>query len=435
MRFSLALLAIRLSLAAPAPQQSPPVPAGDGKNYIVTLKPGNSVEGVSFDIVNPLYTYNFEKFQGIVAPLTADEAAKISADPRVASVHLGGEVEDPFVGIPLVVPESKENREFRESVSSQVSSGEIGLAPIVQVDAPWGLARISSRETGGTDYTYDSSGGEGTCTYIVDSGIQASHEDFGGRATLLADISPEPGSGGVDTQGHGTHCAGTTGGTVYGVAKETRIFGIKFCYELGCPGASLPAGIQEAINHYQANRDSLCRNGGVVSLSLGISNYGWEEEYGYNNPEFDAVNAAVEQGYNAGLFIAAAAGNANLSAEYFGPAASPYACTVSASDIQDVRPVWANWGPPVDVFAPGVQVLSTWIGPNNNETAIFDGTSMATPHIAGLAAYLLGITPGLAPGALCERIKSLATKDVVELGDIDRFPTTRDVAYNGLEQE
>ncbi|KAF1815341.1 subtilisin-like protein, partial [Eremomyces bilateralis CBS 781.70] len=90
-----------------------------------------------------------------------------------------------------------------------------------------------------------------------------------------------------------------------------------------------------------------------------------------------------------GLFVAAAAANANLSAEYFSPAASPYSCTVSASDIQDVRPFWANWGPPVDVFAPGAQVLSAWIGPNNDETAIADGTSMATPHVAGLVAYLL----------------------------------------------
>lgn len=207
-------------------------------------------------------------------------------------------IQNLFISEPKVVIESKENKEFRETASAPSTSNE--QVVLIQPNPPWGLARLSSRTTGTTYYTYDSSAGEGTCLYLVDSGIQASHQDFGNRATFLADVTPETDNPAGDAVGHGTHTSGIAGGTVYGVAKRTRIFMIRFCGTRGCYTSTIPAGVQAAIDHYLANRGGLCRKGGVINMSLGVSNYGWEESTGADNPEFVAVNAAVEDAYNAG---------------------------------------------------------------------------------------------------------------------------------------
>ncbi|KAH7049177.1 peptidase S8/S53 domain-containing protein [Macrophomina phaseolina] len=266
-----------------------------------------------------------------------------------------------------------------------------------QPNAPWGLGRISHRAKDSPDYVYDTSGGEGTCAYIIDTGIYTAHPDFGGRATFLENFSGD----GQDTDGngHGTHVAGTVGSATYGVAKKTSLLAVKV---LDASGSGSNTGVLAGIAF--AARDAKereargeCVKGSVGNLSLGGI---------ISTAQMQAVRAAVD----AGLFLAVAAGNSGLPTILFSPANEQSACTVGATDKDDKLASFSNFGLLVDVLAPGVDIKSTW---NDGKTNIISGTSMATPHVAGLGAYLLGLEQRRSPRDLCARIQSLSTKDKV----------------------
>ncbi|KAF2800149.1 serine protease [Melanomma pulvis-pyrius CBS 109.77] len=276
-----------------------------------------------------------------------------------------------------------------------------------EAGAPWGLARISNVDKGTSTYIFDSSAGEGTCSYVIDTGIEVSHPEFEGRAEWLENFTGD----GQDTDGygHGTHVAGTIGSKTYGVAKKTKLYAVKV---LDSSGSGTYAGVIAGINYAandQQTRD--CPKGSVANMSLGG---------GKSQP----VNDAVAAGVAAGLFFGIAAGNSNDDAQFYSPASEPSACTVGATDSQDVRASFSNYGAIVDVFAPGVQVLSTWIGGTTNTIS---GTSMATPHVVGLAAYLLAFE-GIPTSSLCARIVELSQK-----GKITNVPsgTVNLLAFNG----
>lgn len=194
-----------------------------------------------------------------------------------------------------------------------------------------------------------------------------------------------------------THCAGTTGSTTYGVAKRANIIGVKV---LGSDGSGynsdVIAGINWAVSNAQQN-GRISRS--VISMSLGGA---------YDSQS----NNAVAQATQAGMFVAVAAGNDGKDASNYSPASERSACTVGATDINDNRASFSNYGSIVDIFAPGVNIQSTWIG-SSTATNTISGTSMATPHIAGLAAYLLALEGARSPAALCSRIQSLATKNTI----------------------
>ncbi|KAG5964517.1 Cuticle-degrading protease [Claviceps arundinis] len=281
---------------------------------------------------------------------------------------------------------------------------------VQQPGAPWGLGRISHRAKGNSNYRFDSSAGAGTCAYIIDTGIEASHPQFEGRATFLKSfISGQN----TDGNGHGTHCAGTIGSKTYGVAKKTKLYGVKVLNDAGSgPYSAIIAGMDYVA---QDARARACPKGAVASMSLG-------------GAKSTAVNQAAAALVRSGVFLAVAAGNNNLDAGNTSPASEVTACTVGATDINDNRSTFSNYGSVVDIFAPGTNILSTWIG---GTTRSISGTSMATPHIAGLAAYLYTLEGRYSPVALCQRMQSLSTKNVIR-----GVPsgTVNYLAYNGNGQ-
>lgn len=271
---------------------------------------------------------------------------------------------------------------------------------VTETDVPWGLDRVShrARNPGGseTTYTYDDAGaGANTCTYVVDTGIYAQHVEFGGRASNLFDVT---GEGPADGNGHGTHVAGIAGSAAYGVAKRTSLFGVKV---LTSSGSGSTSGVIQGLNFVatDARTRAGCAGGAVANISLGGS---------YSA----ALNGAAAALVSSGVFVAVASGGGGDDASHYSPASEPTVCTVAASDELDRGTTYSNSGPLVDVYAPGSNVLSTWnTGPT--ATKVLSGTSMAAAYVSGLGAYLLALEGPRDGVALCERIKELATKDVL----------------------
>lgn len=294
----------------------------------------------------------------------------------------------------------------RQSGGNGTTNGTL----ISQANAPWGLSRISHNRTGATNYIYDRSAGEDTYIYIIDTGINSKHTEFTGRITLGASFIED--SEGEDDQGHGSHCAGTAAGKTYGVAKKSNLIAVKV---LGADGSGSNSGVLQGIDWaVQHATDNGHIDRAVLSMSLGGT---------YSKTTNDAIREAT----NAGAFITVAAGNEGEDAENSSPASAPSACTVGATNVQDVRADFSNFGESLDIFAPGEDITSAWIGGSSAKNTI-SGTSMATPHIAGLAAYLLALEGPRSPAALCSRIQELALSDVIE--DVGTGSPNL-LAYNG----
>jgi cerevisin len=260
-------------------------------------------------------------------------------------------------------------------------------------NAPWGLARISHRDSlsFGTfnKYLYSADGGEGVDVYVIDTGTNIEHVDFEGRAKWGKTIPS--GDADEDGNGHGTHCSGTVGGKKYGVAKKANIIAIKVLRSNGSGTMSdVVKGVEYAAESHSAKlaaaKDGKHKGfkGSAANMSLG----------GGKSPTLDmAVNAAVD----AGIHFAVAAGNDNADSCNYSPAAAENAVTVGASTLSDERAYFSNYGKCNDIFAPGLNILSTWIG-NKYAHNTISGTSMASPHVAGLLAYLLSLQPAKSSG-------------------------------------
>ncbi|KAJ7578334.1 peptidase S8/S53 domain-containing protein [Mycena floridula] len=265
-----------------------------------------------------------------------------------------------------------------------------------QKGAPWGLARISHRKKlrlgTFTIYDYIPSGGEGVDVYVIDTGINTGHVEFatsyGSRAKWGYTVPKNDVD--EDGNGHGSHCAGTIAGSTYGVAKQANVIAVKVLGSNGSGSMSdVIAGVDWASKQAKAKADAAdaefkatgksAHKGSVANMSLG----------GGKSPALDlAVNKAVDNG----LHFAVAAGNDNKDACNYSPAAAEKAVTVGASTIGDERAYFSNFGKCVDVFGPGMNIRSIYIG-GPNAVATLSGTSMASPHVAGLIAYFLSIYP------------------------------------------
>lgn len=301
----------------------------------------------------------------------------------------------------------------------------------VQKGAPWGLARISHRAplslSSFNQYLHDSDGGAGVTSYVIDTGVFVDHVQFEGRAKWGATI-PQ-GDADVDGNGHGTHCAGTIASKDYGVAKQAEVVAVKVLRSNGSGSMSdVVKGVEFAAKAHQAAVKAGKKGfkGSTANMSLG----------GGKSPALDlAVNAAVK----AGIHFAVAAGNENQDAANTSPASAELAITVGASTISDARAYFSNFGLTVDIFAPGLNIVSTYIG-SDTATATLSGTSMASPHIAGLLAYYVSLQPGadseffvsdkgVSTGQLKKNLVNYATKS--KLTDIPDDGTPNLLAFNG----
>ncbi len=261
----------------------------------------------------------------------------------------------------------------------------------VQSPVTWGLDRIDQRNLPlNNSYTYNFDG-TGVNAYVVDTGIRASHNDFGGRVNL-AFTAINDGNGANDCHGHGTHVAGTVGSNTYGVAKNVELFAVRV---LGCNGSGSNSGVIAGVD-YVANNAVLPA---VANMSLG-------------GGASTALDNAVNNATNQGVLFVVAGGNENQNACNSSPARAASAYTVGATDSSDRRASFSNFGTCLEIFAPGVNITSTW-STSNSATNTINGTSMASPHVAGVAALLLDENPAASPGQLADLLTANATPGVV----------------------
>ncbi len=256
-----------------------------------------------------------------------------------------------------------------------------------QSNPPWGLDRVDQRSVPlSTSYTYVRTGA-GVHVYVIDTGIRPTHTEFAGRATADFD-SIYDGRNGVDCHGHGTHVAGTIGGQNYGVAKDTRLHGIRV---LGCNGIGSVASAVEGIDWVTANHISPA----VANMSMGSS-------------ASLLMDFAVKGSIQAGVTYVVAAGNANTDACQYSPAREPSAITVGATDQTDTKATFSNYGSCVDLSAPGVGIMSAWAW-NDTATLSTSGTSMAAPHVTGTVALYLEQNPDASPAQTTAALMGDAT--------------------------
>ncbi|MBA3757179.1 MAG: S8 family peptidase [Nitrosomonas sp.] len=255
----------------------------------------------------------------------------------------------------------------------------------------WGLDRIDqSLLPLNNAYNY-SNDGTGVNAYVIDTGIYTSHTDFNGRASIGADFVNDGNTN--DCHGHGTHVAGTIGGTTYGVAKNAKLIAVRV---LNCSGSGTVSDVIAGVDWVTAQSIFPA----VANMSLGGS-------------RSTALDTAVSNSISSGITYAIAAGNSSRDACNFSPARVPAAITVGATSQADERPVWSNYGKCLDLFAPGISIQSAWIG-SDTATNTISGTSMATPHVTGIVALLLQGSPSSTPSEVSAELINKSTKNIVK---------------------
>jgi subtilisin family serine protease len=331
--------------------------------------------------VNHLYRH---ALTGFAAELTDEQVDELRRDPRVLAIEQDGYI----------------------YLNSDGTAQEYPT---------WGLDRIDQREPLlDRAYAYHSTG-TGVTAYILDSGIYFSHSDFGGRASLghdfivehypdYADPTQEPGE---DCMGHGTHVAGTVGGTTYGVAKDVALISVRV---FDCNGRTHRSLYMAAVDWITADAQDNDRHPAVVNMSFGFN--------AASDPDHaSATELAILNSIDTGIHFVAAGGNHNADACDFTPARISGVLTAGASAIGDQRASFSNYGACVDLFAPGVSITSAWItdawSGDGSYTRSLNGTSMSAPHVAGVVALYLQEHPQASPSAVFDAIVANSTPNAV----------------------
>jgi len=369
-------------------------------NYIVVFKDvTESLLEEDLQVIQKLsgvnYTHVYRKsIQGFAAVLSQNQLAALRAHPRVKYI-----VEDSMAHI---------------DQDPGCSATEQGF--------DWGLSRVSAKELIKLDggYSYQLPAGQGVTAYIIDTGIYLAHTDFGGRATwgFNANSSWQNSDG----NGHGTHVASTVAGTKYGVARNAMLVAVKVLSDAGSGSfAGVIAGIDYAATQVPQRRPA------TANLSLG----------GGRN---QAVNDAIDRATANGLVVVCAAGNENNDACTRSPAGAPTSITVGATTVEasgeeqvDVRSYFSNYGDCTHLFAPGTEILGAWY---TSPTAFMtiSGTSMASPHVCGIAALHLAKNHNLTPQQVKDLLQGTATPNIIDLNcgtNAVCLRTRNALAYNG----
>ncbi|HEY0734796.1 MAG TPA: S8 family peptidase, partial [Herpetosiphonaceae bacterium] len=344
---------------------------GIPNQYIVVLKDGPSISAGSVAQaagVTPRHVYS-AALNGFAATLSASQLKAIRSNPHVDYVEQDQEM-------------SINATQFMDA------NGD-----------PWGLDRIDQRNLAlSGSYTYYLTGA-GVHAYIIDTGI-AAHTEFGASLSTIGFTAISDGNGLNDCNGHGTHVAGIVGGTTYGVAKDVTLHPVRV---FNCGGSGTTAGVISGVDYVRLNAIKPA----VANMSLG-------------GAASTALNTAVTNLINSGVFTAVAAGQSNSDACSFSPASVPAAYTVAGSMKTDARMSSSNYGPCVDGYAPGYDIKSAWL---SNGTLTLRGTSMATAHVTGCAANFLQHNGNVPPATVTAWITNNATNGVIT-GNPPNTPNT-----------
>ncbi|MGH8883055.1 MAG: S8 family peptidase, partial [Stackebrandtia sp.] len=323
--------------------------------YIVTLESGTKAGSLARSAgVDPTHTYD-AVVDGFAATLTSGQLNALRHNPNVTRIE--------------------ENQQVR--------------ATTTQNNATWGLDRIDQRNLPlSNTYSYNSNASDVTA-YIIDTGIDPDHPDFGNRAQIAYDATLL--GNGLDCNGHGTHVAGTIGGSTYGVAKGVQLRGVRV---LNCAGVGTNADVIEGMDWVRTH----AAKPAVANMSLG----------GGKSATVDSAAASLN---NSGVFLAVAAGNDGEDACNSSPASASGVMTVAASDKNDNAASFTNHGSCVETYAPGVDITSAWLLGGTNTIS---GTSMASPHVAGVGALYKGAKGDASSSTVNNWITNNATSGVIK---------------------
>jgi aqualysin 1 len=294
---------------------------------------------------------------------------------------------DALVGFAAQLPDEAVEALRRNPNIDYIEVDQVVSIDATQTNPTWGLDRIDQRDRPLNQRYYYSRTGNGVRVYIIDTGIRYTHNQFGGRAYAGYDAIGD-GRNGNDCNGHGTHVAGTVGGAVYGVAKSVRLHSVRV---LNCSGSGTNSGVIAGVNWVTNNRIRPA----VANMSLG-------------GGASSALDNAVTNSINSGVTYVVAAGNSNANACNYSPARVSSAITVGSTTSSDSRSSFSNFGSCVNIFAPGSSITSAW-HTSNTATNTISGTSMASPHVAGVAALYLQGNTGAAPSTVRSAIYNNAT--------------------------
>ncbi|KAG6901052.1 hypothetical protein C0995_001390 [Termitomyces sp. Mi166 len=353
--------------------------------YIVTFKTGNAT--LSYGAKKNNIQYCYKIINGCAGKFTEKQLQELQANPDVTGIYEDG----------------------------------LGGTAMIQTNATWGLARLSSKvklqytnvTATNFKFQYDDNAGKGTDIYVVDSGVYIDHDDFGGRARWGKTFSGQPD---IDESGHGTSCSGLAAGSSYGVAKYANIIAVKVYSGKG--GGGVLASNAIAGLDYVHESAKLSRHPSIINMSL------WWHAY---QPLDDAVVRLTKDN----IFVITCAGNFAQSASLYSPARAPSAITVTASNIKDQQSLFSNYGPAIDIFAPGESIVYPFIG-DKHATRVGFGTSLSAAYISGLVATLQALQ-SYTIDEMKNKLDNLALKNVLkDVSSSSDASSPQDNAWNCL---